>query len=167
MSVYIYSLLKIKILEINVFLVIVSTVSVSAMVSSVNIGNQTGPPCSTYTTIDDPTRNIAQTGLLMCDDGPIFNTSSGGASIRFEGSGGTMIPTSSPGKNHCGSLATGWFNGTLPTLFGTMVNGSACFTADGFDCSLSHEISIVYYTGGFYVNFLPHVPLCSARYCTI
>jgi hypothetical protein len=48
-----------------------------------------------------------------------------------------------------------------------MVNGSACFTANGFGCSLSHEISIVYCTGGFYVNFLPHVPLCSARYCTI
>ena len=135
--------------------------------SSVSIGNQSGLPCSSYTTINDPTRNVAYFGLSMCDNGPIFNSSNGYAWIRFDGSGGTIIPLSSPGQSHCGSYAVGWFNGTLPTIFGSTVNGSICFDTDGGDCLISRKTSVTYCIGSFYVYSLQPVPFCSARYCTI
>ncbi len=132
-----------------------------------SIGNQSGLPCSSYTTINDPTRNVAYVGSSMCDDGPIFNSSNGYAWIRFDGSGGTIIPLSSPGKWHCGTYVVGWFNGTLPTIFGSTVNGSICFDTDVGDCSLIYGTSVTYCIGSFYVYFLQPVMLCSARYCTI
>ncbi|CAF3872161.1 unnamed protein product [Rotaria sp. Silwood2] len=139
----------------------------TVMTSSVSIGNQSGPPCSSYTTINDPTRNVARIRPFgSCDDGPLFNTSSGGAWIRFVGSGGTLIPLSSPGGNHCGAYATGWFNGTLPTTFDTIVNGFVCFANDFNECFISFKSSVIYCIGSFYVYFLVPVSFCNARYCT-
>ncbi len=135
--------------------------------SSVSTGSLGGAPCSAYTTIDDPSRNVAQ--LLSsrpCDNGPLFNTSNHGAWIRFVGSGGTIMAVSSPSLNHCGGYVTGWFNGILPTAVGTMVNGSVCFTTDAGTCSLFYESSVIYCTGSFYIYFLQPVSFCNARYCT-
>lgn len=148
-------------------LVLVSTVLVVTVGSTVSIGSQTGLPCSSYTTIDDPSRNIGPTGLAgPCDNSPIFNTTNGGAWIRFVGSGGTMMPTTTAGVNRCGGFLAGWFNGTLPSVPGAQNNGSVCFTNYGLTCVISMDVSIAYCSGGFYIYFLPPVPICNSRYCT-
>ncbi len=140
--------------------------TITAIVSSVSIGSQSGAPCTSYTTINDPTRNVAQTGLYgTCDRGSLFNASNGGSWIRFVGTGGTTIPLTSPGMNHCGGFLAGWYNGTLPTTVGTVVNGSICFEINLSSCDLSIPVSVIN-CGGFYVYFLPSLNVCSARYCT-
>jgi len=124
------------------------------MTSSVIIGSQNGAPCLSYTTINDPSRSVMQTGFFgPCDNGSLFYGSSDGAWIRFVGSGGTIMASSSPGTKNCGGYITGWFNGALPTTLGTMFNGSVCLTADGFECVMDYETSVIYCTGSFYVYF--------------
>lgn len=52
------------------------------MTSSVSIGSQSGTPCTSYTTINDPTRNIANAAIYGTrDNGPIFNASNDGSWI--------------------------------------------------------------------------------------
>jgi hypothetical protein len=136
--------------------------------SSVSIGSQSGLPCSSYTTISDPSRNVAQsTSYGPCDVGPLFNTSNGGSWIRFVGTGGTTIPLLSPGSGYCGGFLSGWYNGTVPTIFGDTANGTVCLDINLIPCSLQTKASVVYCTGSFYVYFLRPMPLCNARYCTI
>ncbi|CAF3623185.1 unnamed protein product [Rotaria sp. Silwood1] len=102
-----------------------TSLSTTTSVSSISIGNQSGPPCSSYTTIDDPSRNIAQSSLFgSCDNGSPFNASNDGSWIRFIGTGGTIIPLAAPAQGHCGAYVGGWFNGTLPTTVGTVANGT-------------------------------------------
>ncbi|CAF4589542.1 unnamed protein product [Rotaria sp. Silwood1] len=89
------------------------SVSTTTLVSSISIGNQSGPPCSSYTTIDDPSRNIAQSSLYaLCDRGSPFNTSNGGSWIRFIGTGGTILPLTAPAQGRCGAYmreeSTAW-----------------------------------------------------------
>ena len=140
----------------------------SAFTSSVIVGSQTGAACSAYTTINDPTRNVNQSGLTnSCDNGPLFNTSQGAAWIRFTGSGGSMIPTSAVGLNRCGGFLSGWSNGSLPTSSITRVNGTVCFETLADACGFSVNILIEYCSPGVYVYFLPALSICSARYCTI
>jgi hypothetical protein len=147
---------------------VLTTLSTTLMTSSISIGSQNGAPCLSYTTINDPSRNVAQIGSFgSCDNGLLFNTSNSGAWIRFVGSGGTEMALSSPGVNRCGGYITGWFNGTLPTTLGTMTNGSVCFTTDAWECLDSYESSIFYCTGSFYIYFLQPSSVCNARYCTI
>ncbi|CAF4806847.1 unnamed protein product, partial [Rotaria sp. Silwood2] len=89
-----------------------------------NDGASDDPPCLSYTVVNDPSRNIATCGAGgIYDNGSLFNKSIGGRWIRFVGTSGTIIPLTSPGANHCGAFRTGWFNGTLPSIVGTIVSG--------------------------------------------
>ncbi|CAF3692411.1 unnamed protein product [Rotaria sp. Silwood1] len=142
------------------------SVSTTTLVSSISIGNQSGLPCSSYTTIDDPSRNVAQSSLFgSCDNGSPFNASNGGSWIRFIGTGGTIIPLAAPAQGHCGAYVGGWFNGTLPTTVSSVGNGTACFSMNTVPCFLASSVSIIN-CGGFYVYFLPPVSVCNTRYCT-
>ena len=148
-------------------LFLVTATAVTSALSSVSIGSQTGAPCSAYTTINDPTRSVTQVGSSgLCDDGPLFNTSNGGAWIRFVGTGGTIIPLSSVGMNHCGAFLSSWFNGTLPTAANVIQNGTVCFETSVNQCGWQFDMSVVFCFGSYYVYFLPPVTMCSARYCT-
>ncbi|CAF3463672.1 unnamed protein product [Rotaria sp. Silwood2] len=132
-----------------------------------NGGASGDPPCLSYTVVNDPSRNIATSGVGgICDNGPLFNTSIGGRWIRFVGTGGTIIPLTSPGVNHCGAFLTGWFNGTLPSIVGTIVSGDVCFETGGFMCLILIPVSVVH-CSSFYVYFLPPMLICDSRYCTI
>ncbi|CAF0790865.1 unnamed protein product [Adineta steineri] len=143
-----------------------SSLTTAIMTSSVSIGSQSGAPCSSYTTIDDPTRNVANSGMFgTCDEGPIFNSSNSGAWIRFVGSSGTIIALSPPGSNHCGDYGAIWLNSTLPTTVGTMINGTLCYDVDGGTCYAIDTTQILYCTGSFYIYFLSPVIFCNARYC--
>jgi len=123
------------------------------MASTVIIGNQSGTPCSSYTTINDPTRNVAFMGGSMCDDGSIFNSSDYHVWIR-------------PDTRHCDSYSTAWFNGTLSAVINTIFNGTICITFESFECRFTRNTSVIYCPGGFYIYSLLPLPLCSARYCT-
>ncbi|CAF1027850.1 unnamed protein product [Adineta steineri] len=146
-----------------------STPSTVSVTSSVIIGSQTGSSCSSYTQINDPTRSISTTGLTSsCDNSYIFNSSNGGAWIRFVGSGGTALPTSSPGLNHCGGYLSGWYNNSLPTTTNTIVTGTACFETYSGTCGYAVDISVILCPAStnYYVFFLPPLNVCNARYCT-
>ncbi|CAF2636415.1 unnamed protein product [Rotaria sp. Silwood2] len=143
-----------------------TSLSTTTLVSSISIGSQSGPPCSSYTTINDPSRNVAQASLYgFCDNGAPFNTSNGGSWIRFIGTGGTTIPLTSPDENRCGGYFGGWFNGTLPTTVGIVVNGTVRFGIDRNPGIFWVSMSVIN-CGSFYVYFLPPVTSCSLRYCT-
>lgn len=139
------------------------------LTSSVNIGSQTGLPCSSYTTIDDPSRNINQVGNgRPCDKGAIFNTTSGKAWIRFVGSGGTIMATTGAGIGRCGAFFTVWYNSSLPTIPGTTTNGTGCLDDSSTKCMISISIDVELCSGSpnFYIYRLPPVPVCNSRYCT-
>ncbi|CAF3623146.1 unnamed protein product [Rotaria sp. Silwood1] len=162
MQIY-FPILRFTHLDENVFLASVST---TTLVTGISIGNQSGSPCSSYTTIDDPSRNIAQSTLYaLCDKGSPFNTSNGGSWIRFIGTGGTIIPLISLGMGHCSAYTGGWFNGTLPTTVSAVVNRTVCFTTSRVLCIYNRFVSVIN-CGSFYVYFLPPVTVCIVRYCT-
>jgi len=118
--------------------------------------------------VNDPSRNVATSGIGgSCDDGTLFNTSIGGRWIRFMGIGGTIMPLTSPGWNHCGAFSSGWFNDSLPSTIGTIVDGDVCFDLlYAGSCDLHYSASVVN-CGSFYVYFLPPVIICNSRYCTL
>jgi hypothetical protein len=152
------------------FLVSVTTIASGLLTSSISIGSQTGGPCSGYTQIDDPTRNVNFTeGYNFCDNNYLFNTSNGGAWIRFVGTGGTTIPTSSVDLNHCGAYLSGWYNSTLPVTTNMIINGTVCFNFYASSYAYAVDISVALCSGSptnYYVYFLPPIGICSARYCT-
>jgi hypothetical protein len=132
-----------------------------------NGGISNDPPCSSHTVVNDPSRNVGTSGIGgACDNGPLFNTSIGGRWIRFLGTGGTMIPSTSPGRQHCSAYLAGWANVTLPSTNGTVANGTGCFETIIAICGFQIDIEIVN-CNTFYVYFLPPLSFCNARYCTI
>lgn len=125
------------------------------------------PPCLSHAVVNDPSRNVGTSGIGgACDNGPLFDTSIGGRWIRFIGNGGTMIPSISPGIQHCSAYLAGWANVTLPSIIGTLANGTGCFETRPSICGFQIPIKIVN-CGTFYVYFLAPVPVCNGRYCTI
>jgi hypothetical protein len=139
-----------------------------AIIYDVGGGGASGDtPCSSYTVIDDPSRNVGGFGTGgICDAGPLFNTSIGGNWIRFIGQGGLIMPMTSPGMSHCGAFLAGWFNGTLPSTVQTITNGNVCFESYAGLCTFVVPIQVVN-CATFYVYFLPPLIVCNARYCTI
>ena len=70
---------------------------------------------------------------------------------------------------NCNTLKTGWISsGTHPSTPGDVNNATVCFSyIDGSQCKWEKEIQIKNCGGEYYLYFLPEVPLCSARYCTL
>jgi len=118
--------------------------------------------CYDYTTINDPTRNINQ-GTGSQYDTQYF--SSGPRWIRFEGAGGTQIPTSPVPAYRCGTSATGWYSGQMPSVMDTTVNGTVCYTWSSNNCSYSNQIQVTN-CGSYYVYNLRAPPVSGLRYCT-
>ncbi|CAF3424622.1 unnamed protein product [Rotaria sp. Silwood1] len=123
--------------------------------------------CSNYTTLDDPTRNVAAAGYALgCDTTSPFINRTMPVWIRFIGTGGSTLPLATPGMNLCGSEGTGWYDGTMPSSTGEIINGTACFTWYNSVCRFSSSISVAN-CGSFYIYNLPPPPACMLRYCTI
>ncbi|CAF1601975.1 unnamed protein product [Adineta ricciae] len=123
--------------------------------------------CSNYTPVDDPTRSINALGYALgCDNTAPFANQSTPAWIRFIGTGGTTLPLQTPGMNICGSEGTGWYYGTMPSVTGEVVNGTACFSWYTSICRFSVSITVAN-CGSFYIYRLPPAPACMMRYCTI
>jgi uromodulin len=118
--------------------------------------------CSNYTTINDPTRNINQAGGVQND---LQTFTSGQQWIRFEGPGGTQIPTSAVPSNQCGTYASGWYSGDMPSISGTTVNGTVCYTWTSGSCQYTNQIQVTN-CGSYYVYNLRAPPVSGLRYCT-
>jgi Notch-like protein len=118
--------------------------------------------CDAYTTIDDPTRNILQTTGTNTDTN-FF--SSGPRWVRFEGAGGTQIPTNPVPIYRCGTSASGWYSSGMPTVPDTTVNGTVCYTWSANNCSFSNQIQVTN-CGSYYVYYLSTPPTSNLRYCT-
>ena len=147
----------------------VALLSTQFPASTIITGSQSGSPCSpsTYTSINDPSRNYNSTGSHgSCDNGYPFVTNGSGAWIRFEGSGGTKIPTWSIDINHCGAYLSVWSNSTLPATVNIMTNITLCSNTMALICPWAIRASVIYCPGNYYVYFLPSLPMCKARYCT-
>ena len=79
--------------------------------------------------------------------------------------GGQMPETCSP-INHCGTLSTGWLNGSHPTVFGQTSKETVCFHWDNNCCHWQTTVDITHCLG-FYVYNLPSEPCgCSLAYCS-
>ena len=86
---------------------------------------------------------------------------------RFEAATGTKMPTSCVPNNRCNTHATGWLNGSHPTVAEGLVTRQVCFSY--YDCC-SWSINIqVRNCDNFYIyNFMgtpPEHP-CHLRYCS-
>jgi len=121
--------------------------------------------CTSYTTNDDPTRNIAYTiscGNCHCD------TSLSPGWYRFLGSAGTRLSTFPSNMYSCGVYYPGWFNGSLPTTVGASTSGNMCFSYGGNICYTQPSANTIMVTncGDYYVFFLTTLSSCGYRYCT-
>ena len=120
------------------------------------------PQCNSYTTINDPTRNENQ-GLGSLADQSYF--SSGPRWVRFEGAGGTEIPTAPVPTSHCTTSATGWYSGVMPSSPDTTTSGTACFKWNQGDCAFNNSIQVTN-CGSYYVYYLSAPTTGGMRYCT-
>ncbi len=137
----------------------------SSSSSSTDVATWTAT-CSSYTTLNDPTRSVFATGYALgCDNTAPFINRTTPIWSRFIGTGGTQLPLTTPGLNICGSVGTGWYSGVMPSS-GQIVNGTACFTWTYSVCQYSQSISVAN-CGSFYIYLLPPAPACMMRYCTI
>lgn len=147
------------------FLAAINSTSSSSTSGSTDVVAWT-TACSNYTELNDPTRSVFATGYpLNCDNTAPFSNRTSSVWIRFTGTGGTILPLTTPGMNICGSEGTGWYSGTMPSS-GEIINGTACFTWYNSVCRFSQAISVAN-CGSYYTYYLPPVPACMSRYCTI
>ena len=122
------------------------------------------PQCYNYTVINDPTRsiNVNSSGSSACDTN-IFSSSP--MWVRFVGSGGSKIPTSTVASYRCNTDAPGWYSGNMPIAVNATTSGPVCFAWGGSNCSWNSTISVTN-CGSYYVYELVAPPACSLRYCT-
>ncbi len=122
------------------------------------------PQCYNYTTINDPSRGVNNTSSnsKSCDQS-VFNSIP--KWVRFIGEGGTQIPTSAVGPGRCGSSATGWYSGPMPTDLDSTTNGTVCFSWNSNTCNWRNDIRVTN-CGSYYIYQLTAPPVCTLRYCT-
>ena len=76
------------------------------------------------------------------------------------------MPTSCPPTLRCNTYATGWLNGTHPTVADGQVSRQVCFHGRSNCCNWSTNIK-VRNCSSYYVYYLSGTPggLCDIRYC--
>jgi N-acetylneuraminic acid mutarotase len=114
--------------------------------------------CSSYAVLNTAWRNVSNGSGSNCDNG-LNNTW-----YRLLAPAGTQLPTSPVAEYHCGTSATGWMNGSHPTVGSGIVSRTACFNWSGNTCSWSTSIQVLN-CGSYYVYRLPNAPVCSLAYC--
>jgi len=110
----------------------------------------------------DATRRMTYGGGSSCDSS-LFGS---GTWVRFDSPAGPTIPTSPVSISNCGTVATGWYNGTYPSVAGTSSLGTVCFNYYGNTCSWSNPATVTN-CGSFYINLLVNAPCCYCRHCTV
>ena len=82
---------------------------------------------------------------------------------RFQEPAGTQLADSIVPKNHCGTHATGWLNGTHPAVLGENVIRQVCFNWNK-SCDWNTNVEIKN-CGGYYLYKLKVTPSCSLKFC--
>ena len=85
---------------------------------------------------------------------------------RFTGSAGNKMPTSCVPSYKCGTHASGWLNGTNPTIQDGAVSRTVCFHWSN-KCCLWNTVIQVRNCGAYFVYKLRKPPNCQLRYCAI
>ena len=83
---------------------------------------------------------------------------------RFNGTAGSKMPSYCVATYRCNTHATGWLNGTHPTLQEGMVSRNVCFHWDNNCCRWTVSIQ-VRNCGLFFVYKLVNPVNCKLRYC--
>ncbi|XP_022797785.1 uncharacterized protein LOC111336033 [Stylophora pistillata] len=84
--------------------------------------------------------------------------------FRFAGAAGDRIPTKCPKIKRCGTHATGWLNGSHPSVVDGIVSRKVCYHWTDNCCHWKNDIQVKN-CGAFYVYELQKPPVCSLRYC--
>ena len=118
--------------------------------------------CLNYTSItnDNERKKTYITTTAKCDNNLL-------GWHRFEAATGTKMPTSCVPQNRCNTHASGWLNGTHPTIADGLVTRQVCFSHSNC-CRWSLNIQ-VRNCGDFYIyNFMgtPSEHPCNLRYCS-
>ena len=116
--------------------------------------------------MDDATRNSEHGHENYCDDSDTYTSPDwkGPGWYRMMSPAGTKMPEVAVPNQKCGTFATGWLNGTHPNLLGETVDRTVCFNWVGNDCNYSSSVKVKN-CGGYFLYYLPKVPLCHLRYC--
>jgi hypothetical protein len=118
--------------------------------------------CTSYTTNNDSTRNVAYGIGALCD-----NTLTAGW-YRFMGGAGRYLATSAVSRDTCATYYGGSYNGSLPLTAGTTTFGTLCLNNNGYICYATWSGSLIGITNcsSYYVYYLLPITNCNARYCT-
>ncbi|CAH3133155.1 unnamed protein product, partial [Porites lobata] len=118
--------------------------------------------CQNYASLNSYKRKIT----YSYSNGSYCDSGIGPGWFRFEGSAGTRMPTSCPPTLRCNTYATGWLNGTHPTVADGQVSRQVCFHGRSNCCNWSTNIK-VRNCSSYYVYYLSGTPggLCDIRYC--
>ncbi|XP_046857656.1 neurogenic locus notch homolog protein 2-like [Xenia sp. Carnegie-2017] len=116
--------------------------------------------CRQYQLLNESTRNVEYRhgGSLQCD----FHLTKGW--YRFSGGAGTKMPESCVPKNRCGTHASGWLNGTHPTVDEGIVTRKVCYHWVRMCCDWSNHIKVIN-CGPYFIYKLVPTFGCYFRYC--
>ena len=128
--------------------------------------------CEDYNILDEDSRNVNHGEDLFCDTldyygYDVYKSPSwvGPAWYRFMSPAGTMMPETSPGESHCGTVASGWLSGAHPAAPGESMEAKFCFDWIGDDC-YEFTMGQVTHCGSYHVYYLVDT-FCQNRYCAI
>jgi hypothetical protein len=142
----------------------IAPVTTTTMMSNLSISKGNLPAeCSTYTLISDNTRHSNYPANIGCDTAIFKNLPTW---VRFSGGAGSRLVNKAAEPFRCGTQGAGWYRGTYPSLAGTTIKGTVCFSWPGNTCQWSNSISITN-CNDYYVFALSAPPACRLRYCTI
>ena len=124
----------------------------------------------TYLVLDDPKRNMnfAYDDALCCDNSDSSFKSPdwrGPNWYRVVSPAGSKIPETDVEPRHCNTFATGWLNGTHPSIPHEVVSRTICFHTTGDSCDYTTDVKIRN-CGEYFLYYLSEVPICDLRYCS-
>ncbi|XP_078095408.1 uncharacterized protein LOC144510056 [Mustelus asterias] len=158
-----YSNREIKIKNCSSFLVyeLKSTPDCSTAYCTAN-DSAVSNPCVDHAVLNQPWRS------MDCNErgcsGPKCDDKLRQGWYRFQSFGGWQIPETKVTEGHCSTKATGWLEGSHPTMEQGIVTRTVCFSWNGNPCNWVHEIKIKN-CNSYFVYELKSLHKCAA-YCT-
>ena len=114
--------------------------------------------CTTYLSLTSSDRKTTYTSITNQCDRNLKGW------YRFQGAAGTRMPSSCTPKFRCGTVATGWLNGSHPIVADGQVSRQVCFSFK-LGCCWKTTYIQVKNCGPYYVYYFNGTPGCYLRYC--